>query len=83
MNMMTELPIKPGSPERKVIMEPMIPGPYVYVEQSKVVSFLKNYLSMEHAIEKEFELRYGYATFAASIEDGQPVLVGYYFDTSD
>ncbi len=80
--MMIELPTPPGAPEVKGKMDPMIPGPYVYVRQFEVDQFLKSYLTTEHVIESGFELRYGYATFACDIHSGQPILVGYYFDTS-
>ncbi len=77
------LKVSPGAPETKAQLCVLPPGPYILVPQHSREHFLKTYLTHWHKGEHDFRLQYGYETYAIDIKTGEPILVGYWTDSSD
>ena len=46
--------------------DPLPRGPYVLVHQDNVEYFKKNYLSMTHEFIQQFEIKWGFFTYAVN-----------------
>lgn len=72
---------QPG--QNKWVAYPLPKGPYVLVRQDEESNFKKNYATMQLEYQKNFEVKWGYVTFAVNPETFEPIKVGSDYDSSD